>query len=87
MSLLLIYKNSNCYNIYFVLLGITCVAVDVADSSKVSDKNVYDFNTTVIYRCDAGFERINGDFSRKCVAINKWTGTTPTCGSKYIHVF
>ena len=80
------YKNklSNCL---FCPLGITCAAVDVAYSSKVPNLDVYDYNTVVTYSCDAGFEHISGDLSRRCEAINTWTGTAPTCGSKFILVF
>ena len=74
----------NCYIVYFVLLGITCAAVVVADSSKDPDENVYDFDTVVTYSCDTGFEHISGDLSRRCVAINTWTGVAPTCGSKFV---
>ena len=48
---------------------------------------MYDFHTVVTYSCDAGFEHISGDLSRRCEAVNKWTGTVPTCGSKFINVF
>ena len=73
----------NYYIVYFFLLGITCAAVDIANSSKDPDENVYDFDTEVTYSCDAGFEHISGELSRKCEAIDKWTGTAPTCGSKF----
>ena len=80
-------KILNCYIIYIVILGITCVAVDVADSSKIPNLDKYDYNTVVTYSCNTGFEHISGNLSRKCEAIDKWTGVAPTCDSKFIHVF
>ena len=39
-------------------------------------------NSVAIYSCDDGYSLV-GDASRTCLETGLWSGTAPTCNSKY----
>lgn len=47
-----------------------------------SPTGVHDYNSTVSYTCDYGYEVTSGDANKICNEYGLWTGITPNCTSK-----
>ena len=50
--------------------------------SDAIDKTAYEFEDTVTYSCNAGFELI-GEATLTCLSDGTWDRTPPTCQSMY----
>jgi len=52
-----------------------------------STPDTHDFNTTIIYTCDVGYQYSSGDLVRTCDATGNWSGAEPVCdGRQYLSI-
>ena len=69
-------------------LVVQCASIDVPHSTKTPTDDPLDYNVTITYTCDPGFQNSTGDLVRICNASSQWTGITPTCeGINIIKVY
>ena len=61
---------------------VTCAEEVVSYSSKLPDQSTYDFNTTVVYTCEPGYEHSSGNLSITCMDSGSWSGPAPVCTSR-----
>lgn len=63
---------------------ITCDKIDVPNMTFTPPTaDSHDFNTTIEYSCDIGYNYTYGDLFRTCNDTGEWTGTLPNCTSLY----
>ena len=71
-----------CYIIiHFTILGVSCG--DPGGITNGYKSGGYLYQDTVSYRCYDGFTKSDGDYILSCQADRTWSGTKPTCSSKY----
>ena len=64
----------------------TCAPVSVANSAVTPVKSTYNYDDSVTYTCNVGYENTGGPLSRTCTDTNTWSGSVPVCTtSKFYH--
>ncbi|XP_060554824.1 uncharacterized protein LOC132715776 [Ruditapes philippinarum] len=65
-----------------VCILITCASPDVTFGTKSPATSPVNFNITVTYACDTGYEVTSGDTVRVCDTSSDLSGTLPVCSIK-----
>ena len=72
---------------FVIIVVITCDKVDIEHMSfSPPTSDTHDYNTTIIYSCDVGYNHSYGDLTHRCTETRQWTGTFPNCTSKYVYL-
>ena len=67
-----------------VISVVTCLKEDFPNMTFApSTPDTHDFNTTVIYTCDVGYQYSSGDLVRTCDSTGNWSGAVPVCDGKH----
>jgi len=64
---------------------VTCPALSTTNPLAVSAPAIT-YNSNATYYCDTGFS-LSGSQSRTCQANGTWSGSPPTCGMFFLHLF
>ena len=63
---------------------VTCDPPDtVGNGTFTPFLSIFNYSSIVTYTCDHGYYISNGNSSRYCTESGTWSGTKPTCSSKY----
>ena len=74
--------------LFFIIVVITCDKVDIEHMSfSPPTSDTHDYNTTIIYSCDVGYNHSYGDLTHRCTETRQWTGTFPNCTSNYLFTY
>ena len=72
---------------FVIIVVITCDKVDIEHMSfSPPTSDTHDYNTTIIYSCDVGYNHSYGDLTHRCTETRQWTGTFPNCTSNYVYL-
>ena len=72
------------FNLTLMLLSFTVIDCgDPGDVPNAIKSGRYVYNEEVTYTCRLGYRKIEGDDKRLCQADGTWSGTPPTCTSKF----
>ena len=77
------YPTASCYN------DLSFVVSDCGDPGTPDNGNTigdsFTFGSIINHTCNEGYI-INGPPQRECLANQSWSGTLPTCDSKFIKI-
>ena len=62
---------------------INCTSPNIAFGTQSPSTSPVDFNITVTYACDTGYEITSGDAVRICDSSSDLSGTLPVCSSRF----
>jgi len=66
-----------------VISVVTCLKKDFPNMTFApSTPYTHDFNTTIMYTCDVGYQYSSGDLVRTCNAKGNWSGAEPVCDGR-----
>ena len=72
------------FNVTLILLSFTVIDCgDPGDVPNAIKSGRYVYNEQVTYTCRQGYRKVDGDFHLHCQADGTWSGTPPTCTSKF----
>ncbi|XP_053393015.1 uncharacterized protein LOC123564401 isoform X2 [Mercenaria mercenaria] len=57
----------------------TCAKEEVGNGTADPDQALYNYNTSVTYSCNLGFNHTSGDLVRTCNETASWTNALPVC--------
>ncbi|XP_052776697.1 sushi, von Willebrand factor type A, EGF and pentraxin domain-containing protein 1-like [Mya arenaria] len=79
-------KTRTCQNTFdfdgspMICTIITCLVPDAPSYSSISSvATEVNYNTSITYTCDLGYNRTNGDATRRCTELATFEGTESTC--------
>ena len=78
--IVLYLKNIPVFNSFYISV-ITCTLPTVSNASP-NPASPIEYNTSVTYTCQPGYEHTDGDLTRTCQANGSLTGSLPECTSK-----
>lgn len=80
MNILVLYFTA------FIFTVVTCTKIDIPNMSFTPPTaSTHDFNTTIYYTCDMGYNHTYGDLVRTCNELGQWSGLLPNCTRKYTY--
>ena len=66
----------------FKISVIQCEKIVEPNANRSPKYPFYNYNTSVTYKCETGYNLTGGDSERWCDATGNWTNAPPNCTSK-----